>query len=306
MPAGMTYDMTSIEQLPEFCDVASIYRRTGGFNLVTDDLVAGSTVPPLAPLHIDFASRKAYVVKNVKVYEAALANATKIKIYKNSAAYVGMVLGNGTKSAAVTAIDKTNAAYDEVTITLGAAVTAKQVLMQVGAAANAVKGVYSLTIGTNATAGDKISVGGIEFEFASAPAEGKVVVGATAAASAANLDSVLEQELTLTALYDITYKGAVIKFTQKVAGVGDSPALVVTPVAETGTLAATIATTTEGSAGSTTPLLVANGLNYASRKVESGAVLDVIGGVMEIMEDNLVMPVSAADKTNLGHRYDFI
>lgn len=306
MPAGMNYDMSSMETMPEFCDVASIYRRFGGFNLDITNLVAGSIVPPLAPLHIDFATRKAYVVKNVKVYENALSNATKIKVYKKSAAYVGMVLGDGTKSAEVTAIDTTNAAYDELTITLGVAVTAKQVLMAVASAGNATKGVYTLTISTNPTAGDKISVGGIEFEFAAAPAEGKAVVGASASATAANLDSVLEQELALTSVYDITYKGATIKFTQKVAGVGAVPALVVTPVAETGTLAAAIATTTAGVAGASTPALVANALNYAAVKVENGATVTAIGAVMEVEADKLVMPVSEADKVNLGHRFDFI
>lgn len=316
MPAGMTYNLNPLETEKELYRVETGYRLSGGFNLDDDKLVEGSYLPVLAPLAIDFSTRKAKAVKNVKVYENALSNATSIKIEKNSLAYANMYIGNGSKAAQVTAIDKTNASYDVLTVTLGAAVTAGNILMETASSSSitaAVKGVYELTIGTNATAGDKISVGGIEFEFAAAPAEGKVVVGATAAASAANLDSVLEQELTLTAVYDITYKGAKITFTQKVGGTGAIPALVVTPVAETGTLAATIAQVTAGVAGSVTevtePKNVAKFLNYARTKVESGASVDALGIALEIKESILYVPISASDKVNMreaGSHFMFV
>lgn len=130
MPPGIAYDLTVLPVTAENCDVASIRRRTGGFNLEDANLVSGSYLPPLAPLAIDFATRKVVAVKNVKVAENAASNATAIKIKKNSLAYVGMFLGDGTKSAQVTAINKTNASYDTLTVTLAAAVTAGQVLFE--------------------------------------------------------------------------------------------------------------------------------------------------------------------------------
>lgn len=47
---------------------------------------------PLAPLYVDFKTRKAVAVKNVKVIEK-VTTGTKIKIAKGSLAYVGMHLG---------------------------------------------------------------------------------------------------------------------------------------------------------------------------------------------------------------------
>ena len=44
--------------------------------------------------------------------------ALSIKVAKNSLAYVGMFVGNGKKGAEVTAIDKSNANYDVLTIKL--------------------------------------------------------------------------------------------------------------------------------------------------------------------------------------------
>lgn len=128
MPAGITYDLAAATASQEVCNVASIYRLAGGFNLDDDKLVAGSILPPLTPLAVNFATRKAKAVKSVKVYENAASNATAIKVAKGSLAYVNMFLGNGTVEKQVTAIDKTNALYDTLTISLTAAVTAGQVL----------------------------------------------------------------------------------------------------------------------------------------------------------------------------------
>ncbi len=136
MPPGIKYDLAAVGATPEVCNIATIYRLAGGFNLVDDKLVAGSFLPPLAPLAIDFATRKAVAVKDVKVVEAADANATSLKIAKKSLAYVGMFLGTGTKGATVTAIDKSNAAYDVVTIdaALTVAVAVGQILFEASAA----------------------------------------------------------------------------------------------------------------------------------------------------------------------------
>jgi len=136
MPPGIKYDLAAVGATPEVCNIATIYRLSGGFNLVDDKLVAGSMLPPFAPLAIDFATRKAVAVKNVIVAEAATDVATSIKIKKNSLAYVGMILGTGTKGATITAIDKTNSAYDTVTIEAAftVALTVGQVLFEASAA----------------------------------------------------------------------------------------------------------------------------------------------------------------------------
>lgn len=135
MPAGMKYDYTPQEVEKEICRQDTIYRLSGGFNLEDDKLVDGVYLPHLAPLAIDFTTRKAVAVKNVKIYEDAASDATKLKIEKNSLAYVGMIIGTGAKGATVSAIDKSNSSYDELTVAaaLGATVKAGQVLFEASA-----------------------------------------------------------------------------------------------------------------------------------------------------------------------------
>lgn len=136
MPPGIKYDLSVVGATPEACNIQTIYRMTGGFNLEDAALVAGSFLPPLAPLCIDFATRKAVAVKNVKVVGAVAADATSLKIKKESLAYVGMILGTGAKGATITAIDKTNASYDTVTIdsAFTVALTDGQILFEASAA----------------------------------------------------------------------------------------------------------------------------------------------------------------------------
>lgn len=80
MAAGFKYDLNAKDTLHEFCRFDTVFRLSGGFNLVTEKLETGALVPPMAPLAVDFATRKATVVKNVRVVEDAAANATAIKI----------------------------------------------------------------------------------------------------------------------------------------------------------------------------------------------------------------------------------
>ena len=136
MPAGMKYDLNPLEVEKELCNKKTIYRLAGGFNLVDAALVDGVYLPHLAPLAIDFTTRKAVACKNVKVTEAAASDAVAIKVEKGSLAYVGMILGTGAKGATVSAIDKTNANYDLITIAaaFAAALTVGQVLFEASAA----------------------------------------------------------------------------------------------------------------------------------------------------------------------------
>ncbi len=135
MPAGMNYNLNPIETDKEIWNVETIFRLSGGFNLVTTNLTSGNHLPAGTPLAVDFSTRKATAVKNVKVYEAATAEATEYKVEKNSLAYVGMFLGNGTKGMEVSAIDTSNADYDVITVeaTLGVAVAIGKILFEASA-----------------------------------------------------------------------------------------------------------------------------------------------------------------------------
>lgn len=119
MPAGLHYNLEQIEKpTPEMCRIETIYRYSGGFNLVLTNLTGVKTIPPLTPLVLDFKKRQATVVINVEVAEK-YTTGTSMKVKKNSLAYVGMFIGDGTNGAKVNKIDKTNVDYD--TLTLAAA-----------------------------------------------------------------------------------------------------------------------------------------------------------------------------------------
>lgn len=119
MPAGLHYNLEQIEKpTPEMCRIETIYRYSGGFNLVLTNLMGVKTIPPLTPLVLDFKKRQATAVINVEVAEKYTTD-TSMKVKKNSLAYVGMFIGDGTNGAKVNKIDKANADYD--TLTLAAA-----------------------------------------------------------------------------------------------------------------------------------------------------------------------------------------
>ena len=136
MAAGFKYDLEPREFMPEFCRFETVYRLSGGFNLVLDNLEKGAKIPPMTPLAVDFVTREATVVKNVKVVEAAAAGATEAKIAKGSLAYVGMIVGNGSNGATVAAIDKSNEKYDVLTFVAAftGALKEKDVLFEAAAA----------------------------------------------------------------------------------------------------------------------------------------------------------------------------
>ena len=111
----------------------------------------------------------------------------------------------------------------------------------------AVIGVHTLTITANPGDGDKITIGAAEYEFVTTPATGKVTIGGSITDTVTALEALADDDATLAADFTIAASGATITYTQKVGGIGAIPALIVTPVPSTGTLAANIATTTVGS-----------------------------------------------------------
>ena len=129
MAAGTKYNLKPIEKvMPEMCRFDTVYRYSGGFNLALDNLTGVEAIPPMTPLVLDFKTRKATVVINVEVAEK-YTTGTSLKIKKGSLAYAGMFIGDGTNGAKVTKIDKSNEAYD--TLTLSAAF-GSEVTVEVG------------------------------------------------------------------------------------------------------------------------------------------------------------------------------
>ena len=134
MAAGFKYDLTPDDELEERYAVITGKRRIGAFKLTTN-LVSGTVLPSFAPIYADKVNKKAYPVINVKVAEAYTSGATSIKVEKNSLAYKEMILGSGKKGTTVSAIDKTNADYDVLTIDgLAEAETVGTVLFEATAA----------------------------------------------------------------------------------------------------------------------------------------------------------------------------
>lgn len=136
MSAGFHYDVNPSAVQEEICDVRTLHHKAGGYKLVDESLTKGMVLPRFTPVQADLSNRTCVVVKNVKVLEDADAEATEIKVAKDSLVVVGMVLGTGKKGATVSAIDKTESAYDKITLAaaFGEKVTAGQVLFEASAA----------------------------------------------------------------------------------------------------------------------------------------------------------------------------
>ncbi len=136
MSAGFKYNLTAPDVVEELYDVQTGHRKRGAYRLTTTGLAIGSVLPNLTPVAVDLAKRTCVVVKNVKVMAEVASDATSVQIAKNSLVEVGMILGTGTKGAKVTAIDKTNATHDVLTLeaAFGEKVRAGQVLFEATAA----------------------------------------------------------------------------------------------------------------------------------------------------------------------------
>lgn len=128
MPAGIHYDLNPMDVLRELCRFDTVKRLSGGVNFEDKNVPEGAMLMPLTPLAVDLKTRKAVAVKNVKVVETSKGDT--IKVAKYSLAYVGMHLGNGEAGATVSAIDKSNASYDLLTVGSALDVTADDVLFE--------------------------------------------------------------------------------------------------------------------------------------------------------------------------------
>lgn len=111
----------------------------------------------------------------------------------------------------------------------------------------AVNGVYTITIGTAGTEDDKISVGGVEYTFASDTSytDKTIAVGTSSSTQATQLKKVLAEQFA--GIFSVSSSSNTVVLTQIAPGTGSSPAISVTQ-GESGTIAASIATTTSGAA----------------------------------------------------------
>jgi len=109
----------------------------GGFILDATGLSTGDTVKAGTPVGFDESTRKAVIIKTATLQADATNTATTYNVLKGHLLIVGDKIGatKGSKSYAITAIDKTNTAYDVLTVgtTLGAALTSGTALFQTSA-----------------------------------------------------------------------------------------------------------------------------------------------------------------------------
>lgn len=117
MSAGFKYNIEPEPSIEERYDVSTGVRRRGPYKLETTNLVAGSFLPSFTPIAADLVKKTAQVAIRVEVYEKFTTGSnTTLKIKKNSLAYVGMHLGNGSHGATINSIDKSNKVFDKLTL----------------------------------------------------------------------------------------------------------------------------------------------------------------------------------------------
>lgn len=133
MAAGFKYNIEPEPSVEERYDVSTGVRRRGPYKLDTTNLTVGSYLPSFTPIAADLVKKTAQAAIRVEVYEKfATGSNTTLKIKKNSLAYVGMHLGDGSHGATINAIDKTDKAFDKLTLAadFGATINAGTVLFE--------------------------------------------------------------------------------------------------------------------------------------------------------------------------------
>ena len=152
MSAGFKYNIEPEPSIEERYDVSTGVRRRGPYKLDTANLVAGSFLPSFTPIAADLVKKTAQVAIRVEVYEKFTTGSnTTLKIKKISLAYVGMHIGDGSHGATINAIDKSDKAFDKLTLAadFGATVNAGTVLFE----ATAVNGTTPKVVANSALYG---------------------------------------------------------------------------------------------------------------------------------------------------------
>ena len=133
MAAGFKYNIDPEPSIEERYDVSTGVRRRGPYKLDTTNLVAGTYLPSFTPIAADLVKKTPQVAIRVEVYEKFTTGSnTTLKIKKNSLAYVGMHIGDGSHGATINAIDKSDKAFDKLTLAadFGATVNEGTVLFE--------------------------------------------------------------------------------------------------------------------------------------------------------------------------------
>jgi hypothetical protein len=149
MAAGFKYNIEPEPSIEERYDVSTGVRRRGPYKLDTTNLTVGSYLPSFTPIAADLVKKTAQAAIRVEVYEKFTTGSnTTLKIKKNSLAYVGMHLGDGSHGATINAIDKSDKAFDKLTLAadFGATLNAGTVLFE----ATAVNGTTPKVIANSA------------------------------------------------------------------------------------------------------------------------------------------------------------
>ena len=123
-------------------------------------------------------------------------------------------------------------------------------------------GVYTLTVSGAGAVGDAISFDGIEYTCTDDGAGTNEFADGDIASVCTALQALLAVQYATT--FTVTKTGTTVVFTQKTAGYGTIPSVVVTQYPSTGTLAANIVETTPGVAATST-------INYTSYALGEGA-----------------------------------
>lgn len=110
-------------------DEKSCVRRIGGFDIDKSVLPDGMKyLPKGAVMTFDSVTGKVKLIKTAKVYAKAESGATTIKVYKEHALKVGDIVAG----VAISAIDSSNANYDELTVASTKAVINKDAVIDDG------------------------------------------------------------------------------------------------------------------------------------------------------------------------------
>lgn len=149
MAAGFKYNIEPEPSIEERYDVSTGVRRRGPYKLDMTNLAVGSYLPSFTPIAADLLKKTAQAAIRVEVYEKFTTGSnTALKIKKNSLAYVGMHLGDGSHGATINAIDKSDKAFDKLTLSadFGATLNVGTVLFE----ATAVNGTTPKVIANSA------------------------------------------------------------------------------------------------------------------------------------------------------------
>lgn len=131
-----------------------------------------------------------------------------------------------------------------------------------------VKGVYTLTVSGAAVEGDKLEIKMGTTTVVTYLADGAATVGGVGG----TLRTMCKGVPAITDLFDITGTGASVIFTQKVGGTGAAPSVTCTQVESTGTIAASVATTTPGVAAVEAKAAVTAHTEYTTYVLGDGAI----------------------------------